>query len=450
METPTGTSSSVLHRTVDHQPLFITSAKGSYLVTKEGKRILDGCGGAAVVSIGHGDERVLNGMFDQMKKVSYVHSGAFANDPAEELADMLKESSGCERVLFNSGGSEAIESSIKLVRQFHIENGQPERVHFISRLQGYHGNTLGALALCRHAARRRPYLPLFGHFSHAVGPCYAYRYKLKGESDEEYVKRLEEELEAKFQELGPGTVAAFYAEIVVGATSACTPAVPGYFKAMKAVCERHGALFVADDIMGGMGRTGKMHAWEWEGIKPDIQTLGKGLTGGYASLSAVLVSKKVVDALRKGSGAFNNGYTYQSNALACRAAIEVLKIMKSDNLVENCFQRGQTLERLLRTKFAKHPNVGDIRGRGLFWGIELVMNRDTKATFPPRFPLAEIIVRRSVENGVSLYPGKGTVDGVNGDHIIVAPPYIITEEELTFLVDTLHEAITFGVNTYTQ
>ncbi|KAL8280029.1 hypothetical protein RQP46_007610 [Phenoliferia psychrophenolica] len=443
--------SAVLHRTVDHQPLFIASAKGSYLTTETGEKILDGCGGAAVVSIGHADPRIITALTKQMQQVSYLHSGAFANRPAEELADMLKASSGCERVLFNSGGSEAAESAIKLARQYHVENRQPERVNFIARLQSYHGNTLGALGLCRHEKRRAPYLPLFSPTFHSVSPCYAYRYKTAGESDEAYVVRLSDELEAKFQELGPGTVAAFFAETIVGATSGCTPAVPGYFAAMKAVCERHGALFVLDEIMCGAGRTGKMHAWQWEGVVPDIQMLGKGLSGGYATLSAVLVYSKVVEVLRRGSGAFNNGYTYQSNALACRAAIEVLKVVKSDNLLEQCHQRGLKLESLLRDRLTSHPNVGDIRGRGLFWGVELVADKATKATFPTSFPITDLISNECLKKGLVVYPGmKGTVDGTNGDHMLIAPPYIITESELEFLVDTLANALDFVLSSYTK
>ncbi|ORY26780.1 adenosylmethionine-8-amino-7-oxononanoate aminotransferase [Naematelia encephala] len=439
--------SKVLHRTVDHQPLFVAHAKGSYLYTEDGRQILDGCGGAAVVSVGHSQERITKALAEQLNTVSYLHSGAFANRPAEELAEMLTKSSGMERALFNCGGTEAMESAIKLVRQYHVERGHPERVNYIGRVQSYHGNSLGALSLCRHTIRRRPYLPLFNqNVFHEVSPCYAYRYKLEGESDEDYVARLKEELEAKFQELGPGTVAAFFAETIVGATSGCTPAVPGYFKAMKEVCEKHGALLVLDEIMCGMGRTGKMHAWQWEGVQPDVQVCGKALGGGYAPISAVLVSSKVVSAFREGSGAFNNGYTYQSHVIGCRAGVEVLKMMEELKLVEQCHERGVLLERLLHEKFDSHPNVGNIRGRGLFWAIELVKDKGTKEMFPKTHPITDIIAGDCLANGLVVYPGmKGTVDGLQGDHMLIAPPYIVTEEELRFLVDTLAVGVEAGL-----
>ncbi|KAI5476803.1 aminotransferase [Pseudohyphozyma bogoriensis] len=380
-----------------------------HLFTPTGDKILDACGGAAVVSIGHGQQRVLAGMKAQMDK-------------------------------------EACESAIKLARQYHIERGHPERTNFISRYQSYHGNTLGALSLCRHKKRREPYLPLFSPTAfHAVSPCYAYRGKKEGESDVQYGERLANELEDKIVELGPETVAAFFAEPVVGATTGCVPSVPGYFAAIRRVCDKHGVLFVLDEIMSGIGRTGKMHAWEWEGLEggPDIQYCGKGLSGGYAAVSAVLLSQKVVDGLNSGpsGGAINNGFTYQSSAIACRAAVETLKVMKEDNLVEQCHDRGVFLLDALQKRLGDNPYVGDIRGRGLFWGLELVRDRDTKATFDAALPLAELISQECVRNGLSIYPGKGTANGVNGDHVIIAPPYTISEAELTFAVDTLGKAV---------
>ncbi|ORY79763.1 adenosylmethionine-8-amino-7-oxononanoate aminotransferase [Leucosporidium creatinivorum] len=442
--------STVFHRSLDHDPLFISKAEGNFLYTDDGRKILDGCGGAAVISIGHCDQRVVNAIATQLSTVGYLHSGAFANQPAEELANLLTDNGTTfARALFNSGGSEAAESAIKLARQYHVENGQPERVNFIARDMSYHGNTLGALGLARHVPRRKPYLPLMkSEVFHSVSPCYKYRYSSAEESDEEYVARLAAELEAKFQELGPGTVAAFFAETIVGATSGCTTAVPGYFKAIREVCDRHGALFCLDEIMCGIGRTGKLHAWEWEGVKPDIQTCGKGMAGGYAPISAILISHKVLDGMRKGTGAFVNGYTFQSHAVACRAAIEVLKIMKEDSLIEQCHSRGQLLGQLLHKRFNTHPNVGESRGRGLFWAIELVKDTATKAAFPSSFALTELISSHCLENGLVLYPGAGTIDGVQGHHMLIAPPYTITEEELAFLVDTLGEAVDACVATF--
>ncbi|CAF1292881.1 unnamed protein product [Adineta steineri] len=281
------TSSHVFHRSLVNEPLLAVRAEGNYIYLKDGRKLLDGSGGAAVTNIGHGDKRVIAGILDQLQTVDYVHSGTFSNKTAEELAIELTKDSGMARAIFVSGGSEAIESAIKLARQYHLENKQSERINFIARQQSYHGNTLGALGLCRHTARRAPFLPYFSSHFHHVSPCFAYHYKLDNESDEDYVNRLADELEAKFQELGPHTVAAFFAETIVGATSGCTPAVPGYFKAMRNVCDRHGALFVLDEIMCGIGRTGKMHAWQWEDLSspPDIQVLGKGLGKNYVKLN---------------------------------------------------------------------------------------------------------------------------------------------------------------------
>ncbi|CAF3600520.1 unnamed protein product [Rotaria sp. Silwood1] len=339
-------SSNVFHRRLDVEPLYAIRAEGNYIYTKDGRKILDGGVGSGVTTIGYGHKRVTEGIVDQLQTVNYVQCTTFTSKAAEELADELVKESGMKRALLVNSGSEAVESAIKLVRQYHLENKQPQRVNFIARRQNYHGNSLGALGLSSHKLRRDPFLPLFSPHFHHVSPCFAYHYKLVDESDETYVKRLVDELEAKFQELSPETVAAFFAETIVGATSGCTLAMPGYFKAMREVCDRHGALFVLDEIMCGIGRTGKLHAWQWENLSspPDIQVNGKGLAGGYAPIGAVLVSAKVIDMLSAGS--------------------------------------------------------------------------------------------------VALYPcSKGTFDGISGDHIIIAPPYTITEQELVFLVDSLKASI---------
>ncbi|CAF3255723.1 unnamed protein product [Rotaria sp. Silwood2] len=357
------TSSNVFHRSLANQPLQAVRAEGNYIYLNDGRKLLDGSSGAAVSSIGHSDKRIIAAILDQLQTVDYVHSGAFSSKATEELANELAKATDMAKVIFVSGGSEAIESAIKLARQYHLENKQPERINFIARQQSYHGNTLGALGLCSHKPRRAPFLPYFSSHFHHVSPCFAYHYKLVDESDEAYVKRLADELEAKFQELGPHTVAAFFAETIVGATSGCTPAVPGYFKAIREVCDRHGALCVLDEIMCGIGRTGKMHAWQWENLSspPDIQVVGKGLGGGYAPLGAVLISAKVVNIFTTGSGTFINGFTYQSHAVGCRAAVEILKVMKEDGLIEQCYQRGIFLEKLLKERLGDHPYIGDIR-----------------------------------------------------------------------------------------
>ncbi|ORY22902.1 pyridoxal phosphate-dependent transferase [Naematelia encephala] len=439
----TGPISSVFHRKLNHEPLFIEKAEGCYLYEKDtGRKILDACGGAAVVSVGHSQPEIIAGVAEQLGRLPYINSAAFAHEPAEELAKMLCAGSGMSRALFLSGGSEAIESALKLARQFHVENGQPERINFIARQKSYHGNTIGALSLGRHNRRRAHFLPLFAPVYHEVSPCYAYRHKLDDETDESYVVRLAEELEAKIQELGQASVAAFFLEPVVGATTGCVPFVPGYLKAMRDVCHRHGVLLVLDEIMCGFGRTGKLHAWQWEDVQPDVQVLGKGINGGYAPVSAVLMNEKVVEVFRKGSGSFVNGYTYQSSALGCRAGLECYKYLIKHDLVEQCHQRGLLLEKLLKKRILPHPNVGDVRGKGLFWGIEFVQDKRSKAPFPNEVPVTDAVVEEALRRGVSIYPGmKGTADGYLGDHVMICPPYIITEDEIRLIVDVILASI---------
>ncbi len=319
-------SSRVLHRSLAVGMPMATHAQGNYLYMSDGSRILDASGGAAVVSVGHGVPEIVSAVAKQVGTLPYVSSAVFGIEPAEELAKRMCDESGMARAIFLSGGSEAVESALKLCRPYHVENGQPARTKFISREISYHGNTMGALALGRHNRRRKLYLPLMpeGVF-HSVSACNAWRFKTPGETDEAYVQRLADELDARISELGPETVAAFFAEPVVGAASGCVPFVPGYLRAMKRVCERHGVLFCLDEIMCGAGRSGKMHAWMHEGdeARPDVQTLGKGLCGGYAPLSAVLVGERVVEVMKKGTGAFVNGYTFQSSGTGTAAGLAV-------------------------------------------------------------------------------------------------------------------------------
>jgi adenosylmethionine-8-amino-7-oxononanoate aminotransferase len=319
-------SSRVLHRSLAIGMPMATHAQGNYLYMSDGSRVLDASGGAAVVSVGHGVPEIVSAVSKQVGTLPYVSSAVFGIEPAEDLAKRMCEESGMARAIFLSGGSEAVESALKLCRQYHVENGQPARTKFISREISYHGNTMGALALGRHNRRRKLYLPLMpeGVF-HSVSACNAWRFKTPGETDEAYVQRLADELDAKITELGAETVAAFFAEPVVGAASGCVPFVPGYLRAMKRVCERHGVLFCLDEIMCGAGRSGKMHAWMHDGdeARPDVQTLGKGLCGGYAPLSAVLVGERVVEVMKKGTGAFVNGYTFQSSGTGTAAGLAV-------------------------------------------------------------------------------------------------------------------------------
>ena len=315
------------------------------------------------------------------------------------------------------------------------------RCRFIARRQSYHGNTLGALAASGNLARRAPYLPLLAPvFSH-VSPAFAYRDQRDDETEGGYVDRLAAELEAEFQRVGPGTVAAFIAEPVVGATTGCVTAPPGYFRAVRQICDRHGALLILDEVMCGMGRTGTTHAWEQEGIAPDIQTIAKGLGGGYQPIGAVLATDPVVAALRDGSGDFAHGHTYLAHPVACAAALAVQQVIAEDGLLAQVRERGALLSRLLTERFGNQRHVGNIRGRGLFQAIELVADRSSKRPFDPALKLHLRIKQAALARGLICYPGGGTADGISGDHVLLAPAYIATPDEIALMVERLGLAV---------
>lgn len=436
-------TSRVLHRSLRETPPKAIGGEGVYLFAEDGRRVIDASGGAAVSCLGHQHPRVIAAMAKQASTLAYAHTAFFSSEPAEALAETLvgHEPGGLAYAYFVSGGSEAIEASIKLARQYFIERGEPQRQHFIARRQSYHGNTLGALAAGGNAWRRAPYAPLLSAaFSH-VTPAFAYHEKHDGESDAQFVARLAAELEAEFQRLGPDTVAAFLAEPVVGATAGAVTAPDGYFKAVREICDRHGALLILDEVMSGMGRTGTTHAWEQEGVAPDIQAIAKGLGGGYQPIGAMLACGKIIDTIRSGSGAFQHGHTYLAHPLACAAALAVQDVIREDNLLEQVKQRGKQLEQRLTERFGNHRHVGDIRGRGLFWAIELVADRASRTSFDPALKLNQKIKAEAFANGLGCYPGGGTVDGIRGDHVLLAPPYIASADEIDQIVDKLGMAV---------
>src|SRR5437660_2660906 len=432
-------NSRVLHRSLRETPPNAIGGDGVWLISEDGRRILDASGGAAVSCLGHQHPRVLGAIARQASKLAYAHTGFFSSEPAEELAENLvgHEPGGLAGVYFVSGGSEAIEAAIKLARQYFVEIGQPQRQRFIARRQSYHGNTLGALAAGGNAWRREPYAPLLSPaFSH-VTPAFAYHEKRDSESEADFVARLATELEAEFQRLGPDTVVAFIAEPVVGATAGCVPPPEGYFRAVRDICNRHGALLILDEVMCGMGRTGTLHAWAQEGIAPDIQVVAKGLGGGYQPIGATLATRRIVDALRDGSGAFQHGHTYLGHPMACAASLEVQKVIREDALLARVRRMGELLEQRLVERFGNHHHVGDIRGRGLFRAIEIVSDRASKAPFEPALKVHARIKRAALERGLACYPAGGTVDGVRGDHVLLAPPYIASTAEIDMIVDRL-------------
>ncbi|MBX6374136.1 MAG: aspartate aminotransferase family protein [Acetobacteraceae bacterium] len=435
--------SHLVHRSLRRDPPIAVSGMGIYLYDADGREVIDGSGGAAVACLGHGHPKVLAAMKAQMEKLCYAHTALFSCESAERLADIMvgHAPGGLTHAYFCSSGSEGNEAALKMARQYFLEIGQPQRTKFIARRQSYHGNTLGALAAGGNAMRRKPYLPILSDaFSH-VSPCYAYRDRRDDESDEQYVARLAAELEAEFQRLGPQNVIAFIAETVVGATLGCVTALPGYFKAVREICDRHGALLILDEVMSGVGRCGTMHAWEQEGITPDIQVVAKGLGGGYQPIGGILVSGRVIEGLASGSGAFMHGHTYQAHPMACAAAVAVQEVIREENLLENVRRMGERLEQRLTERLGNHHHVGDIRGRGLFWAVELVRDRASKEVFDPALKLNERVKMEAYARGLACYPMGGTIDGRLGDHVILSPPYTVTAEQIDTIIERFGDAV---------
>ena len=434
--------STVFHRAPKQTLPVAVAGDRIEIIDAAGKRYIDACGGAAVSCLGHSNQRVIEAIQRQAQQLPYAHTSFFTTEVAEALADYLvaRAPQDIGHVYFVSGGSEAIETALKLARQYFVEIGQPQRHHIIARRQSYHGNTLGALAIGGNAWRRKPFLPLLIE-AHHVSPCYAYRGQRANETDEAYAQRLADELEQKILALGPDTVAAFVAETVVGATAGAVPPVREYFRKIRQVCDRYGVLLILDEIMSGMGRTGHLFACEEDGVTPDILTIAKGLGAGYQPIGAALVSDRIYDAIIGGSGFFQHGHTYMGHAIACAAALEVQHVIEEENLLQNVRQRGEQLRTLLRTRYADHPYIGDVRGRGLFVGVELVQDRATKTPFDPKFKLHAAIKREAMQRGLMVYPMGGTVDGTVGDHVLLAPPFICTAADIEQIVDRLADAI---------
>lgn len=433
---------SVFHRDARAEPPIAVGGEGAYLFDREGRRYLDASGGAAVCCLGHGHRAVIDAMKAQADKLAYAHTAFFSSEPAEALADFLVNASSraFERVYFVSGGSEGIEAALKLARQYFLESGEPERSLFIGRRQSYHGNTLGALAVGGNAWRRAQFAPLLMDVEH-IAPCYAYRDRKESESEVDYGIRVANELEETLQRVGSHRVIAFIAETVVGATLGAVPAVSGYFRRIREICDRHGILLILDEVMCGMGRTGNLFAYEEEGIVPDIAVVAKGLGGGYQPIGATLVSKKIFDAVRGGSGFFQHGHTYLGHPMACAASLAVQHVIQQEQLLDRVKVRGGALKAALVEAFSEHPHVGNVRGRGLFIGVELVRDRATRATFDPSLKLYLRIKHEAMARGLLCYPMGGTVDGKHGDHVLLAPPYIIDESHLAEIVDKLPKAV---------
>lgn len=440
--------SHVFHRNARSTPPTVARGDGVYVIDRDGRRYLDASGGAAVSCLGHSHPAVIQAIKDQVDTIAFAHTGFFTNDKLETLADYLIDAAppagdaarDLDRVYFVSGGSEAVEAALKLARQYFLEIGQPQRRRFIARRQSYHGNTLGALAVGGNLWRRQPFEPLLTDAGH-IAPCYAYRDRRPDESVAAYGIRVADELETAIGRQPPDSVAAFICEPVVGATAGAVPAVPGYLTRIRDICDRHGVLLILDEVMCGMGRTGSLFAFEQDGVVPDIVCIAKGLGGGYQPIGAALVGRHVFQAIHDGSGFFQHGHTYMGHPTACAAALAVQHAIRDDNLLAAVTRRGSQLRDALAARFGTHPNVGDIRGRGLFLGLELVADRDSKQPVDPAARLHARIKQQAMAAGLMCYPMGGTLDGRRGDHVLLAPPFIIDDGHIAEIVDKLDQAI---------
>jgi len=434
--------SNALHRNLLRNPPRAVKGAGAYVIDDSGKRYLDACGGAAVSCLGHSHPDVITAVQEQIQKLAYAHTSFFTTDVLEELADTLVGAApGMGKVMLLSGGSEAVEAALKLSRQYFLESGEPDRHLFIARRQSYHGNTLGALAVGGNEWRRESFRPLL-LAGHHIAPCFEYRERTTTETLDEYGERVAVELEAKIIELGPGNVAGFVAETVVGATAGAVTAAPAYFRRIREICDCYGIHLILDEVMCGTGRTGSMMAYQQEHIMPDMVTMAKGLAAGYQAIAALLCREEIVETLRRNSGVFQHGHTFMGHATAAAASLATLKAIRKEKLLENVVERGKQIRAGLRATLGSHPCVGDIRGRGLFIGVEFVANRETKEPFDPVLKIHKKIQAAAMDNELLCYAMGGTIDGRRGDHILIAPPYNLDAAEQDELIEKFATAVT--------
>lgn len=441
--------SNVFHRHCHAQLPTIASGEGIYLFDKQGKKYLDGCGGAAVSNLGHNHSAVKDAIIDQLQSVPFAHTAFFTNDSSEQLATLLTDLAPqpLNHVYFVSGGSEAVESALKMARQYFVEEGKTQKTQFIARRQSYHGNTLGALAVGGNEWRREKFKPLLAEVHH-ISPCYAYRDQLQTESELAYSHRVADQLETKILEVGAENIMAFVAEPVVGATAGALPATKRYFKRIREICDKYDVLLILDEVMCGTGRTGSFYAFEQEKIVPDLVTIAKGLGAGYQAIGAVLASDKIYDAIAGGSGFFQHGHTFMAHPVACAAALATVKEIISKNLLEQVVVQGEKLQKKLKEVLLPLPYVGDIRGRGLFIGIELVADKLTKSPLPTTTEAHKVVKQLAMNNGLMCYPMAGTINGQEGHHILLAPPFIINDAQIDELVDKLKVSLTQAADSW--
>ena len=433
---------SLIHRSLITAPPLAVRGEGIHIFDASGKRYTDASGGAAVSCLGHQNDHVIKSIKEQADKLAYAHTGFFTSDPAENLANEIIKNAPkpLEKVYLVSGGSEAVESALKMARQFHWERGDLKRHKIIARKQSYHGNTLGALAVGGNEWRREKFEPMLMDVG-KISPCYEYRFKSTDETPEEYGLRSANELEEKIIELGEHTVSAFIAETVVGATSGAVPPTPGYFKRIREICDRYGVLLILDEVMCGVGRTGSWFSFEQDNIVPDMVTIAKGLAAGYQPIGALVVTKTIYDALKNGSGFFQHGYTFMGHSIACAAALATLDVIEREGLVDQARTKGIEFSEKLKDSIFQYQCVGDIRGRGLFQAIEFVKDKEKKLPFSENLRLAAKLKKKAFEKGLICYPMSGTIDGRGGDHVLLAPPYILNSENIDEIINLLSRTI---------
>ncbi len=434
--------SRVFHRSARSNLPIAAKGDGICIIDAAGKRYIDASGGAAVSCLGHSDPDVIRAIKDQVDQIAFAHTSFFSSQPAEELAELLVDAAPekLNMVYFVSGGSEAVEAALLMARQYFVERGETKRSHFIARRLSYHGNTLAALSVGANAYRRAAVEPMLMPVTH-IAPCYPYRELQGDEGEEEYGVRVANELEAEIVRMGAENICAFVAETIGGATAGVLVPVPGYFKRIREICDKHGILLILDEVMCGMGRTGTTFAFEQEGIAPDMVTMAKGLGGGYQPIGAVMINEEIFAAIRDGSGAFRHSHTYMGHPTACAAALAVQSAVQDRNLLENVRVQGDNLQQALNERLGNQPYLGDIRGRGLFWGVEIVADRASKRSFDPGLKLHDVIKRHALDRGMICYPGGGTVDGIEGNHVLIAPPFIATKDDITEIASRLGDAV---------
>ncbi len=420
--------------------------EGPYIIDHNNKKFLD-CGDAAVSCLGHNHPEIIKAIKSQVDKIAFAHTGFFTSESAESLAEKLVKNapSDLEHVYLVSGGSEAVEASIKLARQYFLERGE-NRHHIIARKQSYHGNTIGALSAGGNEWRRAQFGPLLIQASH-ISPCFEYRGKHQDETSFEYGQRVANELKDEINRVGADKVLAFIAEPVVGATSGAVTATHGYFSRIREICDEYGILLILDEVMCGMGRTGSLFAYEQENVRPDIVTIAKGLGGGYQPIGAMMCTNEIFQTIANGSGFFQHGHTYMGHPTAAAAANAVLEVFESQSLMERVQTLGKKLAQQLNERFGQKEFVGDIRGRGLFQAMEFVKDRDRKTPFDANIGFNKILKAAAMEEGLICYPMGGTIDGVNGDHVLLAPPFILEDAQIDELTDKLEKAIENTINT---